>query len=567
MSPALRVAFVLALVPASLCLADAPPAPSSLRRLALVVGSNRGAADRVPLRYAVSDADRFADIVTRMGGVDPADRLVLREPSRKGLLEALAATATRAGAAKAAAQRVEAIVYFSGHADDQGLMLGREIVSYPELRRAIQSIGADVGITILDACASGAITRLKGGTARPAFLSDVGSEVQGYAFLTSSSENEAAQESERLRGSFFTYALLTGLRGAADVTGDGKVTLNEAYQFAFNETLVQTTTTQAGAQHPAYDIKMAGTGDVVMTDVRENSASLILAEPYEGRFVVVSGKRHLVAELYKPSGRKVELGLEPGEYEVYFAEGPKLSKSALSLVDGQRQELTRGSLQPAEKLPTRLRGSERTDLRMPWFGLRYTLRPDYRNDGLDTRFELAFRPNDRFTIRPRYSKGWHDSLNVDSMLGLNTDFHFRPGKTWRPYVTLGVEWQARSRPPTVMGYDFETREEVKYPPPPATPPWYDPYADRFFVVGGIGVERRLSSHWSFVAEITSTSPSREEIMTFIPAFGWNTSSSGAYWEFGVGVSFNFGGRGAPKDPEPKMPKAAPEPKAASADRN
>ena len=56
-------------------------------------------------------------------------------------------------------------------------------------------------------------------------------------------------------------------------------------------------------------------------------------------------------------------------------------------------------------------------------------------------------------------------------------------------------------------------------------------------------------------------------MTFIPAFGWNTSSSGAYWEFGVGVSFNFGGRGAPKDPEPKMPKAAPEPKAASADRN
>ena len=116
---------------------------------------------------------------------------------------------------------------------------------------------AGVGITILDACASGAITRLKGGQARPAFLDDVSSEVKGYAFLTSSSDNEAAQESERLRGSFFTYALLTGLRGAADVTGDGKVTLNEAYQFAFNETLVQTTPTQAGAQHPAYDIKMA----------------------------------------------------------------------------------------------------------------------------------------------------------------------------------------------------------------------------------------------------------------------------------------------------------------------
>ena len=114
-----------------------------------------------------------------------------------------------------------------------------------------------MGITILDACASGAITRLKGGRPHPAFLTDASSQVKGYAFLTSSSENEAAQESERLQGSFFTQALLTGLRGAADVSGDGRVTLGEAYQFAFTETLAQTTSTQGGAQHPAYDIKMA----------------------------------------------------------------------------------------------------------------------------------------------------------------------------------------------------------------------------------------------------------------------------------------------------------------------
>jgi hypothetical protein len=36
--------------------------------------------------------------------------------------------------------------------------------------------------------------------------------VQGYAFLTSSSETEAAQESERLGGSFFTHALVSALR-------------------------------------------------------------------------------------------------------------------------------------------------------------------------------------------------------------------------------------------------------------------------------------------------------------------------------------------------------------------
>ena len=123
--------------------------------------------------------------------------------------------------------------------------------------------------------ASGAITRLKGGRLSPAFLSDESVQVQGYAFLTSSSEDEAAQEAEHLKGSFFTHALLTGLRGAADVSGDGRVTLGEAYQFAFAETLTQTAATEAGAQHTAYDIKMAGTGDVVLTDVRQTSASLV----------------------------------------------------------------------------------------------------------------------------------------------------------------------------------------------------------------------------------------------------------------------------------------------------
>lgn len=350
------------LIPAAALLtlvaAPSPSAADVTRRFALVIGANRGAADRMPLRYAVSDAERFADIVTRMGGVLPGDRLVLRDPTRAGLLQALGSTGTRAAAAKAASERVEVIVYFSGHADDKGLMLGRELLSYRELRDAVGALGADVGITILDACASGAITRLKGGTQHPAFLSGAENATTGYAFLTSSSEDEAAQESERLRGSFFTHALLSGLRGAADVTGDGRVTLNEAYQFAFNETLVQTTTTQAGAQHPAYDIKMAGTGDVVMTDVRNTSSRLVFGDDYDGRFVVLGPNRQLVAELYKPAGRRVELGLEPGSYGVYFEQEKQLLTASVTLVDGQQQELVRASLKPTRRWPTQYRGHD-----------------------------------------------------------------------------------------------------------------------------------------------------------------------------------------------------------------
>jgi hypothetical protein len=352
---ALRMLSIAVLL-APIAAAESTPPPT--RRFAVVAGANRGPADRVALRYAIADADRFAKLVTAMGGVAPEDCVVLREPTRLAFLDALAAVRTRAGEARAAGGRVDVVVYFSGHADDRGLMLGREMLPYTELRAALSEVAADVGITILDACASGAITRLKGGLPHPAFLTDASSQVKGYAFLTSSSENETAQESERLQGSFFTQALLTGLRGAADVSGDGRVTLGEAYQFAFAETLAQTTSSQGGAQHPAYDIKMAGTGDVVLTDVRQTSSSLVFGPDYDGRFFVLGPRRQLVAELLKPYGRTIELGLDPGEYEVYFEQEQKLLSSSVRLRDGEKQELARQGLHPTKRVPTRSRGGE-----------------------------------------------------------------------------------------------------------------------------------------------------------------------------------------------------------------
>jgi len=365
MKALLMVSIAALLAPAAAAAASAPP---STRRFAVVAGANRGPADRVALRYAVADADRFAKVVTGMGGVAPEDCVVLREPTRLAFLDALAAVKNRADAARATGGRVDVMVYFSGHADDQGLMLGREMLPYTELRTALSDVAADVGITILDACASGAITRLKGGRPQPAFLTDASSQIKGYAFLTSSSENEAAQESERLQGSFFTQALLTGLRGAADVSGDGRVTLGEAYQFAFTETLAQTTSTQGGAQHPAYDIKMAGTGDVVLTDVRQTSSSLVFGPDYDGRFFVLGPRRQLVAELLKPYGRTVELGLEPGEYEVFFEQEQKLLSSSVKLGYGERQELARQDLRPTKRAPTRSRGGVELPARDPLDG-------------------------------------------------------------------------------------------------------------------------------------------------------------------------------------------------------
>ena len=309
--------IAIASVSSMLVLAAAPAwCAGPLQRYALVVGANSGGSDRPQLQYAISDAEHFARVMVELGGVASGNETLLRQPKLRELADAFDALTRRVNEGRRAGGRTEVVVYYSGHADEKGLLLGDDRYSYRSLRDRLDQIPADVRIAVLDACSSGAFTRIKSGKTRPAFLVDESSDMRGHAFLTSSSDSEAAQESDRIRASYFTHYLISGFRGAADLSGDGKVTLNEAYQFAFNETLGRTVDTKGGAQHPSYDISMSGTGDVVMTDVRQTSATLVLGEELEGRFFVRTAAQELVVELYKPRGRRVELAIEPGSYDV-----------------------------------------------------------------------------------------------------------------------------------------------------------------------------------------------------------------------------------------------------------
>ncbi len=293
-------------------------AQSRVQRFTLIIGANLGGADRPRLQYAITDAERVARVMVELGGVDPANEIVLKQPRPSEMAEALGRLQRRVSDARrmGGGGRTEVLLYYSGHADEQGLLLGDDRYSYRTLRDRLDEIPADVRIAVLDACASGAFTRIKSGKPRPAFLVDESSAMRGHAFLTSSAATEAAQESDRIRASYFTHYLVSGFRGAADLSGDGRVTLNEAYQFAFTETLGRTVDTRGGAQHPSYDISLSGTGDVVMTDLRQTTATLVLVEELDGRFFIRNDRSELVVELYKPRGRRVELGVEPGVYEV-----------------------------------------------------------------------------------------------------------------------------------------------------------------------------------------------------------------------------------------------------------
>lgn len=328
----------------------------SVRRFLLSAGSNHGGGDRVELRFADSDARAVSKVFEDLGGVDPADQILLLDAQPAALRQALAALGRRMSAAAKTAGRVELLVYYSGHSDEQGLLLEGERLSYRELRSEIDQLPADVRIIILDSCASGALTRLKGGSRRPPFLLDTSTKLAGHAFLTSSSYDEAAQESDRLGGSFFTHALLSGLRGAADATQDHRVTLNEAYQFAYQNTLARTEGTQSGPQHPGYDIQMVGAGDLVMTDLHNLTAGLVLTKELEGRLNVRDSQDDLVVELQKPRGREVELGLEPGDYRVVLDRDGRYSSAAISVAAGNPRQLTEADFRPMAAADTRTRG-------------------------------------------------------------------------------------------------------------------------------------------------------------------------------------------------------------------
>lgn len=296
---------------------SASPASSELRinRYVLAISANNGGENRAVLRYAESDAKSFANVLKEMGGVQAQNVLIVKQPNVIGLKQELLKLDEKILKTGSTGVRNEVLVYYSGHADDKGLRLGNETYAWKEFRSRIDSLNADVKIAVIDACGSGAITRVKGGVAVPAFMVDESSDMKGYAFITSSTQDEASQESDRLKGSFFTHSLVSGLRGAGDISGDGRVTLSEAYQFAFNETLQKTETTMGGAQHPSRDMNLAGTGDVVMTDLHSTSASLVFNEELEGR-IFVRENNALVAELYKSAGRSMELGLSEGNYQV-----------------------------------------------------------------------------------------------------------------------------------------------------------------------------------------------------------------------------------------------------------
>lgn len=326
--------FIIILITAGI-FADVQELPA-LKRMGLFIGSNNGGLERLTLLYAITDASSMYSVMQEIGGIDANTSRLLANPDKDDVLQSLNDIQISIENAKENARRVEFMFYYSGHSDEEGILLNGEHFPFSELRSAIDNINADVSIVILDSCASGAFTRIKGGLKLPPFIIDDSSKMEGHAFLTSSSLDEAAQESDNIGASFFTYYLVSGLRGAADTSQDMQVTLNEVYQYAFSETLARTENTQAGPQHPSYNIQLTGTGDLILTDLRSTSAAMIFDEDVVGRIYIRNKSGNLVAEVNKLPDVAIALALPPGEYFITLDNNNTLLKTDVYISSGER---------------------------------------------------------------------------------------------------------------------------------------------------------------------------------------------------------------------------------------
>jgi hypothetical protein len=377
----LRLGRICVLVVAACLLAVT--ARAEVTRYAVLVGNNQGAAGELALRYAETDAHKVFEVLQALGDFRPENMALLQGRGGDELSRVLIALNARIRAESGPGRDSILFVYYSGHADAETLHLGADPVELTLVQRLVQGSSANFRVLVLDACRSGALTRVKGAHKTLPFPVSLDAELngEGLALLTSSAADEDAQESDALRGSFFTHYFVSGLRGAADRNENGAVSLEEAYAHAYQHTLRASSQTLYGLQHPTFRFDLKGKGSVPLTWVaRGGPLGVELTFPPGHAYVLFAGDPDgpVVAEIGQHDARRA-LALEAGRYFVRGRASDHLLEGFVELGPGQAVRLQESQLNAVEYARlARKGGTTRVLAQGPWLG--YQLRSPLWSD-------------------------------------------------------------------------------------------------------------------------------------------------------------------------------------------
>ncbi len=280
--------------------------------LAVVISSNVGLVGEQDLHFADEDAAEVISALSELGGFDEQNVFHASDAQPDDVTDALSLAVVRSSTLRDAGHSTRLLVYYTGHAGQDGLHLNDQVMPLQALKTASRVVPADERVFAVDACQSGNLFRSKGATlvsvdgAPPDF-----SPPDDEAWITSSGAEEQAFEVDQRRGSLFSHFFVSGLRGAADADGDSEVTLNELFAF------VQHQTTDAAArmgqtQSPRWE---SGLGDLVLSDLERSPSGLELVGPVSAPLLVIDRySARVLAEM--PVGGGGRLSVPPGRYQL-----------------------------------------------------------------------------------------------------------------------------------------------------------------------------------------------------------------------------------------------------------
>jgi uncharacterized caspase-like protein len=246
-------------------------------RWAVVIGVGQYENPQVPaLRYAAADAEAVAAVLVERGGFTKDNVLLLTDKTGKKPTLRNIKWALGTFLARSAKKNDLVVVYFAGHGapevDPRGIEpdgLTKYLVPIDadpndlyatglpmdEFQPIFERIEADRVVVFLDSCYSGAAggrtfasQRTRAGKVDDVFIDRL-TRSHGRVIITASRSSEVSLELPELGHGLFTYYLVQGLRGTADLDRDGVVSLQELYVY-LQQQVSQKSRVVGGNQHP-----------------------------------------------------------------------------------------------------------------------------------------------------------------------------------------------------------------------------------------------------------------------------------------------------------------------------
>lgn len=324
-------------------------------RYAVLVGNNRGGSGFAKLKYVQADLKLMKSVLNENCQFPKENITTLSNGSPEKLLFTLDSIQ------KVISDQDMLFFYYTGHADSRSLRMGSSRLTLTELKDALDSIPSQMQMLVLDACQSGSFSRLKGGTIEEPLILKQKEDNSGRVVLYSSSETEFSQESDYLKHSIFSFYFMNGLKGMADHSGDKQVTVDEAYRYAYRQTVAATVHSAGGIQHPGYLFNYAGKGNITLADMRSKSTGIILDSRIEGQIAIIDPTRQIVADFV--SGQKADLfvSLDPGRYTIYRNNNGKASRAKVH-IQGEPNYVSSSSFEEIRSIPLAKKGESEKPL-------------------------------------------------------------------------------------------------------------------------------------------------------------------------------------------------------------